>query len=43
MTRLATLAPRTVHGGHFPSFDGRRYGELIRAWLAGKEKPAIAR
>jgi len=25
-----------VHGGHFPSFDGARYRQLIRAWLEGK-------
>ncbi len=37
MARLARLTPRTVHGGHFPSFDGARYGALIKAWLAGNE------
>jgi glyoxylase-like metal-dependent hydrolase (beta-lactamase superfamily II) len=37
MRRLLELSPRVVHGGHFPSFDGRRYSELIRSWLASHD------
>ena len=33
MKRIHDLPVRVVHGGHFPSFDGARYRELIRAWL----------
>jgi len=36
MKRILDLAPRVVHGGHFPSFDGSRYRELIRAYLVEK-------
>lgn len=36
MERLLELPVQVVHGGHFPSFDGARYRELIEAWLAGK-------
>jgi len=39
MERLRRLAPRVVHGGHYPSFDGRRYLELIHEYLAGKHRP----
>jgi glyoxylase-like metal-dependent hydrolase (beta-lactamase superfamily II) len=38
MRRLLNLTPRVVHGGHFPSFDGRRYAEMIRSWLASHER-----
>ncbi len=38
MERLLTLPVRQVHGGHFPSFDGARYRQLISAWLVGKAK-----
>jgi glyoxylase-like metal-dependent hydrolase (beta-lactamase superfamily II) len=38
MRRLLNLSPRVVHGGHFPSFDGRRYVELIRDWLAARDR-----
>jgi glyoxylase-like metal-dependent hydrolase (beta-lactamase superfamily II) len=34
MERLLQLPVRTVHGGHFPSFSGERYRELIEAWLS---------
>ncbi len=36
MKRIADLPVRVVHGGHFPSFDGARYRELIRAYLEEK-------
>ncbi len=36
MKRISDLPVRVVHGGHFPSFDGARYRDLIRAWLAEK-------
>ena len=36
MERLLELPARLVHGGHFPSFDGRRLRELVHAYLAGK-------
>jgi glyoxylase-like metal-dependent hydrolase (beta-lactamase superfamily II) len=36
MKRIADLPVRVVHGGHFPSFDGSRYRELIRAYLEEK-------
>jgi len=37
MKRIYDLPVRVVHGGHFPSFDGKRYRELIRAYIAEKE------
>lgn len=36
MARIVDLPVRVVHGGHFPSFDGSRYRELIRAYLEEK-------
>ena len=36
MKRILDLPVRVVHGGHFPSFDGRRYRELIRDYLDSK-------
>ena len=36
MKRIHDLPVRIVHGGHFPSFDGRRYRALIRAYLEEK-------
>ncbi len=36
MRRILDLPVRVVHGGHFPSFDGRRYRELIRQYLDEK-------
>nr|WP_298094181.1 MBL fold metallo-hydrolase [uncultured Shinella sp.] len=38
MERLMTLPVRLVHGGHFPSFSGERYRQLIRDWLDEKQK-----
>ncbi|SOC45252.1 glyoxylase-like metal-dependent hydrolase (beta-lactamase superfamily II) [Rhizobium subbaraonis] len=36
MKRLLDYPVRVVHGGHFPSFDGARYRQLIRDWLDAK-------
>jgi len=36
MKRIHDLPVRVVHGGHFPSFDGARYRELIREYLEEK-------
>ncbi len=36
MRRLLDLPVRVVHGGHFPSYSGRRHRELVRAWLKRK-------
>lgn len=36
MLRLLDLPVRTVHGGHFPSYDGARHRRIIRAWLEAK-------
>lgn len=36
MKRIHDLPVRVVHGGHYPSFDGARYRELIKAWLEEK-------
>ncbi len=36
MRRIFDLPVRVVHGGHFPSFDGARYRELIRDFLDAK-------
>lgn len=36
MKRIHDLPVRVVHGGHYPSFDGPRYRELIKAWLEEK-------
>lgn len=38
MERLLGLKVRLVHGGHFPSFSGERYRELITDWLDAKHK-----
>ncbi|MFN3500725.1 MAG: MBL fold metallo-hydrolase [Allorhizobium sp.] len=38
MERLLRLKVRLVHGGHFPSFSGERYRELITGWLDAKHK-----
>lgn len=37
MERIMDLPVRVVHGGHFPSFDGQKYRELIRLYLKSKE------
>ena len=36
MQRIYDLAVRVVHGGHFPSFDGNRYRQLVRRFLDEK-------
>ncbi|WP_425406165.1 MBL fold metallo-hydrolase [Hwanghaeella sp.] len=38
MRRILDLSVRTIHGGHFPSFDGERYRDLIRQFLAEKDR-----
>jgi glyoxylase-like metal-dependent hydrolase (beta-lactamase superfamily II) len=38
MERLLRLPARIVHGGHFPSFGGERYRQLITDWLSDKQK-----
>ena len=40
MERLLKLPVRLVHGGHYPSFSGERYREIIRDWLEGKGRMA---
>ncbi|MEM6577355.1 MAG: MBL fold metallo-hydrolase [Pseudomonadota bacterium] len=37
MVRLYDLPVRVVHGGHFPSYDGLRHRQIIRAWLNEKD------
>ncbi len=37
MERLLAIPARVVHGGHFPSFDGKRLRVLIRRYLDKKE------
>lgn len=37
MKRLFDLPVRVVHGGHFPSYDGRRHRAIIRDWLDRKD------
>jgi len=37
MKRLLDLPVRIVHGGHFPSYDGARHREIVRAWLEARE------
>ena len=37
MERLADLPVRVVHGGHFPSYDGARHRQIVRAWLAAHD------
>ena len=36
MKRLLELPVQTVHGGHFPSYDGARHREIITKWLRDK-------
>ena len=38
MERLLKIPARIVHGGHFPSFSGERYRQLITDWLNEKQK-----
>jgi glyoxylase-like metal-dependent hydrolase (beta-lactamase superfamily II) len=42
MERLLSLPVQVVHGGHFPSFGGERYRQLIRAYLQDKSGPTGA-
>ncbi len=37
MRRLHDFPVRIVHGGHFPSFGGERFRDLIRNWLREKD------
>ncbi|MEE9588567.1 MAG: MBL fold metallo-hydrolase [Hyphomicrobiaceae bacterium] len=37
MKRLLDFPVRVVHGGHYPSYDGARHREIIKAWLAQKD------
>ena len=37
MKRILDLPVTVVHGGHFPSCDGKRYRELIRQFLKEKD------
>ena len=36
MKRILDIPVRVVHGGHFPSFDGKLYRKLIRTYLDSK-------
>ena len=36
MKQVIDIPVRVVHGGHFPSFDGARFRELIREYLDSK-------
>jgi len=36
MRRLLALPVQVVHGGHFPSYDGRRHRQIIEGWLREK-------
>jgi glyoxylase-like metal-dependent hydrolase (beta-lactamase superfamily II) len=38
MKRILDLTVRIVHGGHFSSFDGARYRELIKIFLDSNDK-----
>ncbi|WP_431323618.1 MBL fold metallo-hydrolase [Rhizobium sp. YTU87027] len=38
MERLLTIPARVVHGGHFPSFSGQRYRQMIADWLNERHK-----
>ena len=38
MERLLTIPARVVHGGHFPSFSGQRYRQMITDWLNERHK-----
>ena len=39
MERLRRLPARVIHGGHFGSFDGKRYLALIDDYISGKRRP----
>ncbi|MEM7528692.1 MAG: MBL fold metallo-hydrolase [Pseudomonadota bacterium] len=36
MKRMLEIPARTIHGGHFPSYDGERHRAIIGDWLRGK-------
>jgi glyoxylase-like metal-dependent hydrolase (beta-lactamase superfamily II) len=38
MEWLLRIPARIVHGGHFPSFNGQPYRQLITNWLEEKQK-----
>jgi len=38
MERLRVLWPRVVHGGHFPSFDGKHFTALVENWLRAHDR-----
>ena len=38
MKRLFDISARIVHGGHFPSYDGKRHREIIKQWMDAREK-----
>jgi glyoxylase-like metal-dependent hydrolase (beta-lactamase superfamily II) len=37
MEQIKDLPVRVVHGGHFPSFDGKRYKKLIKDYISSKK------
>lgn len=39
LERMRVIQPSIVHGGHFPSFGGTRYRQIIDEYLAGKRRP----
>ena len=39
LERMRIVQPSIVHGGHFPSFGGTRYRQIIDEYLAGKRRP----
>lgn len=39
MVRLARLAPRLVHPGHYHSFGTERLNRLVTDYLAGRRAP----
>lgn len=39
LRRLAKLPAETIHGGHFPSFGGKRLVEVIDEYLIGRRLP----
>ncbi|PHQ69159.1 MAG: MBL fold metallo-hydrolase [Sneathiella sp.] len=41
MERLRVLSPRVVHGGHFPSFDGKHFTTLIEDWLRAHDHQGV--
>lgn len=43
LRRLMAMPIATVHGGHFPSFDGTRLRTVIDEYLAGRRKPGCPR